>query len=152
MYPARGQTVIVRNEAPYMAAISGTDDGEGEVSYVMTRASGGGTVLGGTYQPGQWESQPDHNTAQRIMRRAVALVPELVADGRPLDVVRHAVGLRPARDGGVRLESERVDGVRPELCDELDYRVGAIDNSTVRTIIDGEMEGLGRVLFDTALS
>lgn len=94
-----------------MAAISGTDDGEGEVSYVMTRASGGGTVLGGTYQPGQWESQPDHNIAQRIMRRAIALVPELVADGKPLDVVRHAVGLRPARDGGVRLESERVDGL-----------------------------------------
>ena len=111
MYPARGQTVIVRNSAPYMAAISGTDDGEGEVSYVMTRASGGGTVLGGTYQPGQWESQPDHNIAQRIMRRAIALVPELVADGKPLDVVRHAVGLRPARDGGVRLESERVDGL-----------------------------------------
>ena len=28
-----------------------------------------------------------------------------------LDVVRHGVGLRPAREGGVRLESERVDGV-----------------------------------------
>ena len=104
--------VVVRNEAPYMATVSGTDDGAGEVSYVMTRASGGGTVLGGTYQAGQWESQADPNTAVGIMRRAAELVPELVAGGQGgLDVVRHGVGLRPAREGGVRLESERVDGV-----------------------------------------
>ena len=116
LYPARGQIVVVRNEAPYMATVSGTDDAADEVSYVMTRASGGGTILGGTYAEGQWESQPDPNIAMRIMRRAVELVPELVGgrggdtgEGvRGLDVVRHGVGLRPARDGGVRLEAERV--------------------------------------------
>ena len=122
LYPARGQIVVVRNEAPYMATVSGTDDAADEVSYVMTRASGGGTILGGTYAPGNWESQPDPNIAMRIMRRAVELVPELVGgrggrDGdagegvRGLDVVRHGVGLRPARDGGVRIESERIADV-----------------------------------------
>ncbi|KAI2620055.1 FAD dependent oxidoreductase [Hypoxylon sp. NC1633] len=110
--PVRGQVVVVRNEAPYMVSKSGTDDADDELCYIMTRASGGGTVLGGTYQKGQWESQPDPNYAMRIMRRAVEILPEL-ADGKGvegLDIIRHAVGLRPFREGGVRIEKEKIDG------------------------------------------
>lgn len=111
LYPARGQIVVVRNEAPHMLTKSGTDDPDGEVCYVMTRAGGGGTILGGTYHPGQWESQPDPNIAMRIMRRAVEMVPELVGAGvgvEGLDIIRHGVGLRPARHGGVRVEKEKI--------------------------------------------
>ncbi|KAI5868292.1 FAD dependent oxidoreductase [Durotheca rogersii] len=116
--PVRGQVVVVRNEAPHMAAVSSAGDAaaeaDGEVTYVMTRAAGGGTVLGGTYQRGRWESQPDPNCAARILRRAVALVPGLVPPGagpEALDIVRHGVGLRPYRDGGARVERENVAGV-----------------------------------------
>lgn len=63
--PARGQVVVVRNEAPYMAAKSGSDDAADEIVYMMTRAAGGGTILGGTYSKGQWESQPDPSIALR---------------------------------------------------------------------------------------
>lgn len=42
--PARGQIVVVRNDAGKMMDISGTDDGDGEACYVMTRAAGGGTI------------------------------------------------------------------------------------------------------------
>lgn len=110
--PVRGQLVVVRNEAPMMMTKSGTDDAADEVFYVMMRAAGGGTILGGTYQVGQWESQPDPNTASRIMRRAVEMMPELTGGQGPekLDVIRHAVGLRPYRHGGVRLEKEKIDG------------------------------------------
>jgi D-amino-acid oxidase len=38
--PARGQTVLVRNEAEVMCSNSGTDDGDGEVCYTMQRAAG----------------------------------------------------------------------------------------------------------------
>lgn len=38
--PARGQTVLVRNEAEEMCDNSGTDDGSDEVCYVMQRAAG----------------------------------------------------------------------------------------------------------------
>jgi len=110
--PARGQTVLVRNEATPMMATSSTDDGDDELFYVMTRAAGGGTILGGTYQIGNWESAPDPNVAVRIMQRAVALHPQL-ASGKGvagLDVIRHGVGLRPYRKGGVRLEKEVIDG------------------------------------------
>jgi D-amino-acid oxidase len=94
-----------------MLTISGTDDGDDEVCYIMKRAAGGGTVLGGTYQKGSWESQPDANTAMRIMKRAIEICPALVKDGKGvegLDIIRHGVGLRPLRKDGVRVEKERV--------------------------------------------
>lgn len=111
--PARGQIVIVRNDAGKMMDISGTDDGDDEACYIMTRAAGGGTVLGGSYQKGNWESQPDPNLAIRIMKRAVELNPQLT-DGKGiehLDVIRHGVGLRPVREGGTRIEKERMGNV-----------------------------------------
>jgi D-amino-acid oxidase len=111
--PARGQIVVVRNDAGKMMDISGTDDGDDEACYVMTRAAGGGTVLGGSYQLGNWESQVDPNLAVRIMKRAVELCPALTEGGDidKLDVVRHGVGLRPVRLGGTRVEKERIGGV-----------------------------------------
>jgi D-amino-acid oxidase len=54
-----------------MFTVSGTDDGPDEVAYIMERAAGGGTILGGTYQKGSWESQPNPNTAISIMKRAI---------------------------------------------------------------------------------
>ncbi|KAH8175292.1 FAD dependent oxidoreductase domain-containing protein [Sarocladium implicatum] len=112
VHPARGQIVVVRNDAGKMMSVSGTDDGEDEACYIMTRAAGGGTVLGGSYQKDRWESQPDPNLAVRIMERAVKLCPALT-NGKGiehLDVIRHGVGLRPVRDGGARIEKEKIEG------------------------------------------
>jgi D-amino-acid oxidase len=111
--PARGQIVLVRNDAGKMMDISGTDDGDGEACYVMTRAAGGGTILGGSYQKGNWESQVDPNLAVRIMERAIKLCPALTNGGgiEKLDVIRHGVGLRPVREGGTRIEKEMIGGV-----------------------------------------
>lgn len=113
VFPARGQIVVVRNDTGKMLNMSGTDDGEDEACYVMTRAAGGGTVLGGSYQKGNWESQVDPNLATRIMKRAVLQCPALTG-GRGiehLDIVRHGVGLRPVREGGTRIEKERLGGM-----------------------------------------
>ena len=108
--PARGQIVVVRNDAGKMVNISGTDDGDDEVCYVMTRAAGGGTILGGSYQKGNWDSQVDPNLAIRIMNRAVKLCPSLTGGKgiEHLDIIRHGVGLRPVREGGTRVEKERI--------------------------------------------
>lgn len=110
--PARGQIVVVRNVSPDMVATSSTEDSPDELVYVMTRAAGGGTILGGTYQKGNWDPNPDPNVAARIMQRVVDLFPD-IAGGKGvkgLDIVRHGVGLRPYREGGVRLEKEKIDG------------------------------------------
>lgn len=112
--PARGQVVVVRNVSPAMYCISSSADGpDDEMVYTMTRAAGGGTVLGGTYAKGNWDANPDPNVANRIMQRVVTAFPH-IAGGRGvagLDVVRHGVGLRPYREGGVRLEAERIEGI-----------------------------------------
>ncbi|KMU87849.1 D-amino-acid oxidase [Coccidioides immitis H538.4] len=102
-----------------MYSVSGTDDGPNEAGYIMMRAAGGGTILGGCYQRHNYESQPDPNLAIRIMKRCVALCPELVgkdANGNQrgieaLDIVRHGVGLRPLREGGPRVERDNIGGV-----------------------------------------
>lgn len=110
--PCRGQIVLVRNDPGVMLTISGTDDGDDEVCYIMQRAAGGGTILGGTYQKGNWDSQPCPNQAMRIMKRAVDLCPALT-NGKgieALSVIRHGVGLRPLRLGGARIEKEMIDG------------------------------------------
>jgi D-amino-acid oxidase len=111
--PARGQIVVVRNDAGKMVDISGTDDGDDEACYVMTRAAGGGTILGGSYQKGSWDSQIDPSLAARIMKRAVELCPQLTGGKgiEHLDIVRHGVGLRPVREGGTRIEKERIADV-----------------------------------------
>jgi D-amino-acid oxidase len=113
VFPARGQIVLVRNDAGKMMDFSGTDDGDGDACYIMTRAAGGGTILGGCYQKGKWESQVDPNLAVRIMKRAVAACPKLTGGKgiEGLDIIRHGVGLRPVREGGTRVEKERIEGV-----------------------------------------
>ncbi|KAF2473947.1 FAD dependent oxidoreductase [Lindgomyces ingoldianus] len=114
VYPGRGQIVLVRNEPGVMATVSGTDDGDDEATYIMQRAVGGGTILGGCLQHGRWESQPDPNLAQRIMQRSIEICPALAPKtGKvsELSVIRHGVGLRPMRKGGPRVEKERIGGV-----------------------------------------
>lgn len=111
MVPARGQIVLVRNELHPMMTTSGTEEGVDEILYTMQRPAGGGTILGGTYDIGNWESVPDPNIALRIMRRVVELCPE-IAGGKGIDglsVVRHGVGLRPYRKIGVRVEREKME-------------------------------------------
>lgn len=114
VYPGRGQTVLVRNDPGVMLTISGTDDGDDEATYIMQRAAGGGTILGGCMQHNTWESQPDPNLAQRIMQRSIDLCPTLAPKtGKvtELSVIRHGVGLRPMRKGGIRVEKEKIDGI-----------------------------------------
>ena len=108
--PVRGQVVVVRNDPGVMSSTSGTDDGDDEVCYIMQRAAGGGTILGGTYMKGSWESQPDPNQALRIMKRAVEICPTLTGGKgiEALSVIRHGVGLRPLRTTGVRIEKEKI--------------------------------------------
>ena len=94
--PVRGQVVYVEQ--------FGLDrwwlDGDGP-TYVVPRSED--VVVGGTDEEGEWSRTPDPKVAAAILERAAVLVPE-VARAR---VLRHKVGLRPARPQ-VRLEEEDV--------------------------------------------
>lgn len=96
--PVRGQVVVVEQvglEEWWLDSAGPT--------YVVPRSRD--IVVGGTDQEGVWDRRPDEVVAREILARATALVPAL----RRATVLRHRVGLRPARSG-VRLE-ERT-GVR----------------------------------------
>ncbi|NYJ02045.1 D-amino-acid oxidase [Nocardioides thalensis] len=92
--PVRGQVVVVEQV--------GLDrvwfDPAGP-TYVVPRS--GDIVVGGTLQPGEWSRTPDPAAADDILARAARLVPE-IAGAR---VLRHKVGLRPARPE-VRVERQ----------------------------------------------
>ena len=78
-------------------------------------------MIGGCYQLGSWESQPDPSMAVRIMARAVELCPSLTTPGNggvpgktgieALSIIRHGVGLRPTRAAGPRVEFEMIQGL-----------------------------------------
>ncbi|WWD08233.1 hypothetical protein V865_006344 [Kwoniella europaea PYCC6329] len=124
VYPAIGQTVLVkapsvrecyfhvetffpssedserRNEAPPQAA------------YMIPRPGPEGhVVVGGHYRVGDWSTDADIKEAERILQDCYKLCPKLAGpDGRSwkdIEVVAHNVGLRPAREGGARLELEK---------------------------------------------
>ena len=96
--PVRGQVVLVEQ----VGLREWWLDSAGP-TYVVPR--GRDIVVGGTDEEGAWHRSPDEAVAREILARATALVPQL-KDAR---VLRHRVGLRPARPA-VRLE-ERT-GVR----------------------------------------
>jgi D-amino-acid oxidase len=111
VYPARGQIMLVRNTAEFMLDVSGTDEGNGEACYLMTRAAGGGTVLGGCYQKDNWNTDVDSELSKRIAKRCIETHPQLLKGENErwggLSIVREGVGLRPVREGGTRVEREK---------------------------------------------
>jgi D-amino-acid oxidase len=95
--PVRGQVVVVEQIGLDEWVV---DDGDGRsLTYVVPRVDD--VVVGGTAEEGADDLAVDHATAAGILERATALVPAL-ADAR---IVRHKVGLRPARPT-VRLDAE----------------------------------------------
>lgn len=55
MYPTRGQTILVTNECPRMYARSLSKSELGKNwTYIIPRAFGGGTILGGCRQDDNW--------------------------------------------------------------------------------------------------
>ena len=99
MEPIRGQIVRVRNPGLERFVLDEANP-EG-VTYVIPRS--GDCVLGGTAEEGEWDTEPDPETAEAILRRCTALEPRLAR----AEVLEHKVGLRPGRPE-IRLETEDV--------------------------------------------
>lgn len=127
VHPAKGQTITVR--APLVTECLGWKEPrdltthpemKGQQVYIIPRPGSGGLVtVGGCYLPGDWSTNPDPQVAERILKEALELCPELAhkaeaqgegeeEEGR-VEVVSHNVGLRPCRKGGIRIELEEMD-------------------------------------------
>lgn len=84
-------------------------------------------ILGGTKSPDDWYPHARPETTKEIIERCIALMPEIVPpetrnkhaddpkhsftveDVEPI-IIEAGCGLRPARKGGIRLESQVVNG------------------------------------------
>ncbi len=102
MHPHRGQVVLTERQPSLPYAIVH----EGTLTYVIPRS--GECVLGGTNDVSA-DVLPQDATTADIRRRCAPIVPE----NAPTLGVR--VGLRPFREGGVRLEADRTAGGRPVI-------------------------------------
>lgn len=103
VYPTRGQVVIVR--APHIST-NKLRWGDDYATYCIPRPhSGGELVLGGYLQKDDWTADTFIDQTEDIIKRTTELFPEILQ--KPIEIVRVAAGLRPSRQGGVRLEVEK---------------------------------------------
>ncbi|EIN08914.1 D-amino-acid oxidase [Punctularia strigosozonata HHB-11173 SS5] len=119
VYPIRGQTVLLR--APWVKFGRTISSVDGLWTYIIPR-KGGDVIVGGIKTPDDWYPTPRPDITLDILQRSLKLAPELVPpsvrahkqdpeltvdDLLPL-VIEEGCGLRPARKGGIRLETEWV--------------------------------------------
>ncbi len=104
MEPIRGQIVRVSN--PGLERFVLDEENPDGVTYIIPRSLD--CILGGTADDGEWDLEPNPDTASGILRRCTGLEPRL----RGVEVLEHRVGLRPGRPE-IRLERE--DGDLPRI-------------------------------------
>ena len=74
----------------------------------MPRNFEGGTIIGGTKEPNNWDTEPSLEVRDRLVRAFMATHPKIADESGSVRVLKDVVGRRPARHGGARLEREEV--------------------------------------------
>jgi D-amino-acid oxidase len=97
LYPIRGQIIRVTAVSPPTAFVD--EFSRNSLAYVIPRSHD--TIIGGTAQTDDWDLTADAATAADILRKCQQLQPALTN----VEILEHAVGLRPGRDQ-IRLEIE----------------------------------------------
>jgi glycine/D-amino acid oxidase-like deaminating enzyme len=105
-----GQTVLVANPCDRTITRQHAD---GSWTFIIPRPLNGGTVIGGTKQPNDWNAEVDESTREGILDRASELYPPIITNNLPpneggFTVISDIVGRRPTRHGGPRIEKEEL--------------------------------------------
>ncbi|MER7747278.1 FAD-dependent oxidoreductase [Streptomyces bacillaris] len=103
MRAVRGQLVLVENPG-IEEWFTEADPASEATTYFFPQP--GRLVLGGTARADDERPEPDEAVAREIVARCARVRPE-IADAR---VLGHRVGLRPVREGGVRIEAGALPG------------------------------------------
>ena len=101
-----GQTCLVRN--PVSSTIT-RQNGDGSWSFCIPRPLDGGTVIGGSKQPHDWDTNPSPEIRAQLLTKAAKWFPFTPESGSQFDVIGDIVGRRPAREGGLRIEVETIE-------------------------------------------
>lgn len=102
-----GQTCLVSNPCDRTITQINPD---GTWTFIIPRPLEGGTIIGGTKEPNNWDDTPSPETRERLLAMAAKMYPPILWSKGKFDVITDIVGRRPAREGGLRLESETMEG------------------------------------------
>lgn len=110
VYPTRGQVVVVK--APHIRE-NRMFWGEDSATYVIKRPySNDQLILGGFLQHGDWTSDTLKEQTDDILERTTKRFPKILSENphgpniEVLEILRVVAGLRPSRNGGVRIEKQ----------------------------------------------
>ncbi|KAI1819750.1 nucleotide-binding domain-containing protein [Xylaria intraflava] len=105
MFITTGQTCLVANPCPVTITRLNAD---GMPTFSIPRNFEGGTVIGGTKIPNDWNMTPSLELREKLLSNFAATYPEILGPDGKFTVIRDIVGRRPTRRGGMRLEMEMV--------------------------------------------
>ncbi|KAM0420380.1 hypothetical protein ACHAPT_011799 [Fusarium lateritium] len=109
-FPIKGQIALTNLAAADKTITKQLKDGSW--SFIIPRSFNGGTVIGGTKEPGDWRIEPSLDLCQRLLSNAQGIAAESCSQKQApgsLKVIKDVVGRRPAREGGMRVETEIKD-------------------------------------------
>ncbi|KAI1392659.1 FAD dependent oxidoreductase [Hypoxylon trugodes] len=107
MFITRGQTCLVANSCPVTVTRQNAD---GSWTFCVPRNFDGGTIIGGTKEPNNWDPNPSLEVRETLLRKFAATYPQILGREGKFTVIRDIVGRRPTRKGGMRLEKETAEG------------------------------------------
>jgi D-amino-acid oxidase len=105
---SRGQFLHISN--PYHSTVT-YHYADGSSTVVVPRFGDGGTLIGGSKEPHDYNELADNKTTAWIQDQAVSVCPDLLGRTSSLEVRRVNVGRRPMRQGGLRIELEKLRSI-----------------------------------------
>lgn len=103
-----GQTCLVANKL--CPATITRQNADGSWAFCIPRNFEGGTIIGGTKEPNDWNPNPSPETCARLLQTFTTAFPHVLGNASELKVIQDIVGRRPTRKGGMRLEKEKTAG------------------------------------------
>lgn len=100
-----GQTCLVANTCD---ATVTRQNANGSWIFCVPRNFEGGTIIGGTKEPDNWDPNPSVKVRETLVRDFVATYPSIAGESGSVRVLKDVVGRRPTRHGGARLERENM--------------------------------------------
>ncbi|ORY57222.1 FAD dependent oxidoreductase-like protein [Pseudomassariella vexata] len=106
VFITRGQTCLVANACPVTVTRQNAD---GSWTFCVPRNFQGGTIIGGTKEPNNWDPNPSPEVRAGLLKKFAATYPCILdSHGGGFQVIKDIVGRRPTRKGGMRLEREQL--------------------------------------------
>ena len=100
-----GQTCLVSNSCDATVTRQNAD---GSWVFCVPRNFDGGTVVGGTKEPDNWDTKPSLEVREHLLTSFAATYPSILGESGSLSVIKDIVGRRPTRKGGMRLEGQKI--------------------------------------------